>query len=237
MVDRVPWAELEPEFLHQWGWPHGHWQPEHLSVLGPTGSGKSYFYTHVLDQRTKRSGAHAVILVTKPADSSVSRLTSRGWKLRRSWPPEYGEDRVIFWPPSSRDLHARLQQQKRAIYDFLQEQWKANANVIMAFDEIAYLESTLGLRPVIEQWWREARSQGITLVATTQRPRNVSRFMHSETTWVVAFRPDDEDDAKRVAEILGNRRKFTDEVLQLEPYEFLITKRRTREAYISRLPS
>lgn len=235
MADRVPWSELEPAFLSSWGWPGGRWEPEHLAILGPTGSGKSYFMTYVIDQRARRAGASAVIICTKPADKTMLRLARDGaWKVRRTWPPDYGEERIIFWPKSS-GLADGIVKQRKAIYEVLAETWKPDANTLVAFDEIAYVEQELRLQPVVTKYWREARSLGITIVATTQRPRNVSRYMHSEPSWSVAFRPDDEDDAKRVAEIIGGRRLYTPILLDLEPHEFVIVRRRAREAYISRI--
>ncbi|WP_268826909.1 ATP-binding protein [Streptomyces sp. A1-5] len=233
--ERVPWSELGPEFITSWGWPGGKWEPEHLAILGPTGSGKSFFMTHIIDQRARRSGANAVIIATKPADSTMTRLTRSGeWKMRRTWPPSYGEERVIFWPKAT-GLAEGVQQQRKAIYEVLAETWKPDANTIVAFDEIAYVEQDLRLQPFITKYWREARSLGITIVATTQRPRYVSRYMHSEPTWSVAFLPSDEDEAKRVAEIIGGRRKYTEVLMSLEPREFLIIHRRKRLAYISRI--
>lgn len=239
MPDMVSWDELGPAFYAEWGWPGGKWIPEHLALLGPTGSGKTQFMMTVITERCKQSGAHAVILATKPADDTVRGLATKGsgWKIRRTWPPDYGEERVVFWPhgqemKAGQDAYTK---QRAQVYDFLAQLWKPKSNIILGFDEIAYVENELGLGRVINQYWREARSQGITICAATQRPRNVSRQMHSNPSWSVAFRPDDEDDAKRVAEILGSRRNYTPILMELEPYQFLLVRRRTREAYVSRL--
>lgn len=233
-VPEVPWSELKDDFLHEWCWPEGKWQPEHLAVLGPTGSGKTHFTTGVLDERCRKGGAHAVIVATKPADKTVRRLISKGWALRRTWPPGYGEKKVIFWPKSGRPSDGPGRQRK-AILDFLDELWKPDANTIVCFDEIAYLEQELSLRRPINKWWRESRALGITMVATTQRPRGVNRHMAAEPVWSVAFRPDDEDDASRTAEIIGGRKKYRDILMDLDVYEFLIIHRRKREAYRSRM--
>lgn len=235
MAERIPWTQLEPALLDQWGWPQGRWSPEHMAVLGPTGSGKSHFATHLLNRRVVRSGAHAIMVATKPSDSTMQRMTRRGWKIRRSWPPEYGENQVIFWPLSGKPSEG-VGRQQRQIVRMLDDLWKADANLVLMFDELAYLEQELKLQRLITKYWREGRSLGITLMAMTQRPRYVSRYMHSESSWAVAFRPDDEDDAVRVAEIIGGRRLYKPLLLDLTPHEFLIIQRRTREAYISRLP-
>jgi hypothetical protein len=236
-MDRVDWKELEPEFIGAWGWPNGKWEPEHLAILGPTGSGKSKFMGHILTLRCDRGGASAIIICTKPGDKTTAGLVRKGWKLRRNWPPQYAENKVIYWPPSGKPGSAEgIIAQRKAIQKALVDLWKEDSNTIVSFDEIAYIEDDLRLRPTITKYWREARALGITIVASTQRPRNVSRYMHSEPTWSVAFRPDDEDDAKRVAEIIGSRRTYTPELMQLNPYEFILINRRKRTAYISKLP-
>ncbi|TCO52987.1 ATP-binding protein [Actinocrispum wychmicini] len=236
MPDTVPWDELGPAFYREWGWPGGTWIPEHLAILGPTGSGKTQFMLTAISERCRLSGAHAVVLATKPADNTVTSLAPKGWKLRRSWPPDYGETQVVFWPPGqSLTQGQEYAKQRRAVYDFLADLWKPKANIIIAYDEIAYVENELGLRRMVDLYWREARSQGITICASTQRPRNVSRQMHSNPSWSVAFKPDDEDDAKRVGEILGSRRNYGPILMQLEPYQFLLVRRRTQDAYVSKL--
>jgi hypothetical protein len=60
--------------------------------------------------------------------------------------------------------------------------------------------------------------------------------MWSEPSWVVAFRPDDEDEGRRVAEIIGGRSRFLDELMDLKEYEFLMIKRRTGLVYKTKLP-
>lgn len=230
-IERVPWADLKESLVDAWGWPDGKWQAEHMAVLGPTGSGKSLFAGTLLSERTKRSGAHCVMLATKPADSTLKKL---GWPIKRTWPPDYGENQVIYWPPAGRPGDGPGKQ-RAAIKKFLDELWRPDANIIVGFDEIAYIEDDLGLRRMVNRYWREARALGITILATTQRPKNVSRHMHAEPVWSVAFRPDDEDDANRVAEIIGGRKTYRDVLMGLDRYEFLVIHRRNREAYISRV--
>lgn len=236
-LERIPWNQLEPYFLANWGWPDGKWMPEHVAVTGPTGSGKSYLATHLLHQRAVKGGAHVVVIATKPADGTVNRLTAKdkGWKLRKTWPPDYAENRVIFWPPSGKPGEG-VAKQRNAMFNMLDEMWKPDANIIVMFDEIAYLEEELRLRSLITKYWREARALGITIVASTQRPRGVSRYMHSEPSWSIAFKPQDLDDMRRVAEILGSR-EFIPDLSELQRREFILCKKATGEAYISRLTS
>jgi hypothetical protein len=241
MPDRVPWEELAPDFLAAWGYPRGRWQPEHLEILGPTGSGKSFFEKTILAERARLRGSHIVIIATKPADAT---LKSLGWPIVTTWPPAKGwrdqrkVKQVIFWAKAkglSRD--GRLQQ-RQAIEDLLSQLWKPDSNIVVAFDEIAYVQHELDMRTTLETYFREGRGLGITVVASTQRPQGVTRYMHSESTWSVFFAPKDEEDAERMAQVAGNklyyRRVFAE--LDRSRHEFCLVHNLTNEAVISFIP-
>ena len=68
-----------------------------------------------------------------------------------------------------------------------------------------------------------------------QRPQGVARDMHSEASWTVSFRPKDEDDAERYAEVLGSRRQWMPVLMSLDKrkHEFVIKHERTGLAAIS----
>lgn len=232
-LQTIPWHELEPEFIKSWGRPNGKVEAEHISIVGPTGSGKSKFQTYVAKKRAEQRGSHVMIIATKPADSTLKQMH---WPITSKWPPEYGKhEQFILWPKAGRDERDARIHQRDMIKEALQSIWTENANTIVVFDEIAYIEQELGLKVLIERYWREGRSLGISIVATTQRPRNVTRYMWSESTWLVGFPPNDEDEAKRVAEILGGRRAYTEELLRLKRHQFILINRREKEAFISKI--
>lgn len=232
---RVPWAELQPEFLRSWGRPRGKAQPEHVSIYGPTGSGKSYLEKTLLMARANARGSHVVVIATKPADET---LRGTGWPIVKSWPPGYGKDQVIFWARARGLERGGLAEQRRQVAGLLDQLWTPDANRIVAFDELAYLEQDLQLKQQITRFYREGRALGLTLVATTQRPSGVSRYMHSEASWTFAFGPKDEDDRDRVAQVLG-RKGFRDVLDDLDRSrrEFLMIREVTREVYITHIPA
>lgn len=227
----MPWADLGPAFTRSWGRPGGRYDPEHLEILGPTGSGKSWFQAAVLEERARRRHSHILVICTKPADDT---LKSLGWPVIKRWPPNADQKQVLIWPKSGLSV-VRKRQQRDEIVGVLEKIWVPNSNRIVVFDEISYLQHELGLEHLLRTYYREARSQGITIVANTQRPQSVTRFMHSESKWTVAFAPSDEDDAERVAQVLGNKKYYRDVLLELDStkHEFLLVQTTSREAYIS----
>lgn len=242
LPERVPWETLGPDFYKAWCYPKGRWQPEHLCIVGPTGSGKSWFEKTILQERARLRGSHIVIVATKPADAT---LTSLGWPIVTSWPPkkEWGEKRqmnqVIYWARADGLNDEGRTRQKAMVEDLLSKLWKPDSNIIVCFDEIAYLEQELKLKTQLQTYYREARANGITIVANTQRPSGVNRYMWSESTWSVAFRPKDDDDAKRVAQQLGNEVYYARVFDELDRgnHEFVLVHNLTQQAYISSIPA
>lgn len=231
-IERVNWDEFGPELVRTWGMSKGKFTPEHMAIVGPTGSGKSFFAVEMLKMRASMKGSHTVILATKPADKT---MTDTKWPIINKWPPKYDQSQVIFWPKSPK-LNEPLTEQRNSTLEMMNELWHKDSNTVLSFDEIAYVEEELGLKKQVTRYWREARALGITIVATTQRPRFVSRYMWSESSWTVAFRPKDEEDAEQVATVLGNRRYFKDLLMsELNKNEFLIINRDERTAYITKI--
>lgn len=234
-IERVDWADLGPAFIKAWGRPGGKNEPEHLTVYGKSGGGKSYFVGYVLNQRAQARGSAVVAVATKQADRTLRELQ---WPVTDSWPPGYGERQVIFWAKAKGISAEHRIPQRAKVKALMNQLWKPGSNWIVYWDELIYLEQDLKLKTELATFYREGRTNGITNVASMQRPSGVTRLAHSEAGWTVAFPPKDEDDRNRVAEVFGNRARFRvvlDE-LDREKHEFLIRHDRTGEAYISHLP-
>ena len=94
LPERIPWSVLGPEFMRRWGYPRGKRMPEHLEIIGQNGSGKTFFEAQILRQRALLRKTHVVMIATKKDDATVNDM---GWPVIDSWPPNYGQDQVIFW--------------------------------------------------------------------------------------------------------------------------------------------
>lgn len=234
-VERVSWAELGPEFIRNWGRPGGRYDPEHLTVYGKSGGGKSYFIGYVVRQRAAARGSHVVYVATKRTDRTISRI---GWPVTDTWPPGYGENQVIFWARAKGISAEHRIPQRAKVKKLMDALWVPDSNIVVVWDELVYIEVMLGLRPELETYYREGRALGITNVAGMQRPSGVTRLAHSEAGWTAAFPPKDGDDRDRVAEVLGDRARFRLVLDQLDRtrHEFLLRHDRSGESYISHLP-
>jgi energy-coupling factor transporter ATP-binding protein EcfA2 len=219
-----------------------HKQGEHVSLVGQTGSGKTVLGLELCKLIGAHKGsdgrpARVVVLATKPRDQTVTAL---GWPVVKEWPPAYGQEHCVVWPRGGAPSTAA--QRQRAVFRPLLDTIYHEGGQTLYIDEAAYFErpipSGLGLHGTMEQYWTSARALKLTLVAGTQRPRNVSRSMWSEPSWVFIFPPDDLDDLKRVAELSGRKADVLEFSERLGGFEFLVIRRQrggARALYVSRV--
>lgn len=233
-VPREPWSELGPEFAAAWGRADpDDPQPEHMEIIGMNGSGKTYFLMKILQERMIVRNSRIILVVTKQADKVFDKL---GWPVVRNFRELRKYRQCIYWPRTELIGSERRAFHEKLMYEFLSRHWVENAWLVVAFDEIAYIESlSPRVKDLVAMYWREGRSMGITVVAMKQRPQGVQRDMSSETWWTVAFVPKDESDAERFAELFGPRAVWMPVFRQMNPdnHEFLIRHTRRREAFIS----
>jgi len=170
-------------------------QGEHVSLIGPTGTGKTTAMLGLLQQRR-----YVCVLGTKPADETLSSLVQRGGGYKRitAWPPPRVRERVVLWPRVTRasDLPRIAGIMRHALDEaFAEGGW------CIAADEVWFLSHKLKLADMLETYWSQGRSIGLTLVATTQRPAWVPRMMYSQATHLFLWRDADRTNLDRIKDI------------------------------------
>lgn len=241
--DQVPWSELGPDFIENWGHDeHGKLRAEHWEVTGQNGSGKSYLEATALQQRAQRWDTPELVIVTKNTDDSIPLL---GW-------PEVGSyaelrqkkyRQAVCWPKTDLKGQDREAFHEKILYELLSDLWPPPGQqnpIVILLDEVRYIESlSRRLKKLIRMYWREARSHGISVVAGAQRPIDMVRDQHSESRWKAVFPPADQGDMQRFAEMLGRWRDWQPvlESLDQTMHQFVLRNTFTKDAYITWIDS
>ena len=189
-------------------------QGEHVSMIGPTGSGKTTLALNLLPMRQ-----FVIVLATKPRDETMDKLVKEDGYLKvKRWKdiPRIGVRqhlRVIVQPPykSSRDIW----QQAQAFDDVLNAAFIQGGWTIFA-DELFWMQK-LGLNNELETYWTQGRSMNLSLIAGTQRPANVSLFAYDQATHVFFWRDNDERNLKRISGMNGQNAKLIRETVASMP--------------------
>jgi hypothetical protein len=234
VLERKPWSDLAPSFYRSWSKDEkGKYQPEHLEILGQSGSGKSFWITQILVHMARLRKSKIIYIATKQADSTIAQL---GWHVTDSVREVDQHDQVIFWPRTGKTGRARKAYQATKIQELLDHLWQPGANVIIVFDEIATVCALdADVRATVEMYLREGRSHGIVIVMGKQRGQKILPDMHSESAWIVVFHLKTLTDREYAAGLLGGKTEWLPaiESLSKERHEFIIQHQATDTQYIS----
>lgn len=224
-VARIPWSDFLTEF--QWN------QGEHVTLIGTTGSGKTTLALAILPRRT-----YQLVVATKPQDELITELTSRGFKLIREWPPPPPQElpeyrKLIYWPPI--ESVDDIEPQKEAIGNLLRELY-ATGGWTVYLDEVRYVTEFQGHKRLVELLWLQGRSMGLSVVASTQRPRHIPLAAYSQATHLFFWRDNDISNLRRISE-MGAQDVSTIQhhVANLEPHEVFYVNARTNQMVITKV--
>lgn len=232
--EEVPWSVLGPDFIETWGHDDdGKLRAEHWEVTGQSGGGKSYLIATALQQRAERWDTPEIAVLTKQSDDSIPLL---GWPEVHDFAGLKKYRQALFWPRTGLQGEQREKYHEERLYELLSGLWTPDANVVVYFDEVRYIESlSRRLKKQVRMYWREGRSHGISLIAGAQRPVEMVRDQHSESRWKAVFPPADEADMERFAQLLGRKQDWEPVLRSLdqEQHQFVLRNNVTKISYIS----
>lgn len=211
-------------------------QGEHVTVIGPTGAGKTTLVLALLPLRD-----YVMFFGTKPKDRTLDKLVrDKDWRLVRTVdriPKVINKrnGRIVFWPKFTTpdDVPVQAWQIGQAMREaFVSGGWT------LVVDELWYTDHQLGLKPMIEQLWTQGRSIGLSLVAGTQRPAHVSLLAYDQATHVFFWRDNDERNLKRISGMNGlNAQLIRATVSTLAPHHVLYINTRTGYMAVTKAPN
>jgi hypothetical protein len=235
-VEPLPWQD---EFIP---WFRDSWQPgEHMSVIAPTGAGKTTFVGGLLDLRR-----YVLALDPKGGDST---LTGLGYERLSSWPGAKKLDRMIEeneedGKPSRYLVGPRVRTKADSVKlidccrQALNGAYEMGGWTVYVDElQIATDPRMFNLRKEADEILIAARDKGLSFISSYQAPSWVTPHAAKQSTWVAVSYTRDTDVVNRLAEVLGRpKAEIRGALTGLDKYSWLIVGRDPREPYRVTLP-
>lgn len=215
------------EFIrHRWRYRPG----EHVTILGPTGCGKTHL-THQLLEYTAHPKMPAIVLAMKPRDSTTSGFSKRlGYRTVRTWPPVWNPFKAsppgyTLWPKHTFDPDTDDANMYRHFRAAILDAYKRGDRIVYA-DELLGLSSELNLSNELRALWTRGRSMGTALWGSTQKPTHIPLWAYNQAEHLfIAYDPDRRSQ-DRFDEIGGvSPGLIRDTVNRLRKYQFVYIRR------------
>lgn len=219
-------------FMASWKWETG----EHITTIGPTGSGKTILNRMLLRKAPipgpTEPGPFIVVLGIKNRDVELYGPYEReGYEIVRKFNAEPPDDkrsvRVIFAPRSARHGTEGSAEKTKAFRTALHDILETGYWTVYA-DDIQYMAVELKLNPEFKEMWQIGRSEGISLVASSQEPVDIPPMAYNAATHLFLFKNTDDYRVKRLSELAGVNREIVRETLPVLPdHEFVYFNKST----------
>jgi hypothetical protein len=213
-------------------------QGDHVTIIGPTGAGKTHIAVEVAELRT-----YVLFIACKPRDPLISELRSRGYYETRDLELAYVEGRpmhrrVVYWPRfSERETKGdqlREQNLQSAAVRKAFSYARRNGSWCMVIDEGTWVCRDLKLQRVADSMWFQGRTLGVSVIMCAQRPAWVGQYALSQADHLFLFQTAHSEDLKALGDITGVSTytvRQTVSELDAHAHEVLYVNTRSREMY------
>lgn len=231
------------EFLsRRWQYNKG----QHVTVIGPTGCGKTYLCWQLLE-RTAGRHMPAIVLVKKPRDPLISKNAKTfGYRVTQHWPvplslwknndpPGY-----VVWPRTNFNAPVQLDRaQKADVFRRAIMQTYRGGGRFKKRPRILYIDDAYGISQILDlheeliEFWTEGRSMDGGAWTSFQKPSHVPLWAYSQAEHLFLFNDPDRRSRERFAEIGGvDPETVRDTVMELGTHQALYIRRGGRRMCI-----
>ena len=214
-----------------------------MSIVAPTGAGKTTFAAGILDSCRR----FVLALDPKGGDSTLSTL---GYERLSKWPGikemnkklEANEEEglpsryIVGGMSRTEEEEENL---KKTMRDTLTDAWSMGGWTCYA-DELQLLTDPrlMNLKSPVERMLIAARDRGLSFVSSYQSPSWVTPQAARQASWVAVSYTRDDETVSRLAEILGRPKPEVRGVFKgLKKYSWVIVGRDPREPYRVTIPT
>lgn len=213
-LPRPSWDEFMTQFVRRW-------QPgEHVFVYGETGSGKTDLAFRLLNAR--RFG---VAFITKPRDPIFRSALTRGYKRVNSWPPRdvnhINAHHFLLSAKPQKNMQEEVQAQRELIPDAFDHIYRDGGWTVL-MDETMHLSGPLGMGTKLESFAYLARSNKLTGIYCSQRPKRIPVVIPQSCKYAFIARSRRAEDIQTLSELGPDRSDLRAQLSQLRNrHEFL----------------
>jgi hypothetical protein len=231
---RLPWDRFVSKLFHPL-------PGEHVGIIGATGQGKTHLQKSILPY-----WPFVTAFATKNNDNTMdAMIEENGFERFDKWYPLSARDhpRRVIWP-KVRNLREQTEVQRKVFDDAIERIWAEggrpkNAPVgwAIAIDELWWFTQKLNMDEYMKVILLQGRSNGISLIAATQRPAWVPVELYSQSRHLFFFAETDEKNLQRIGEINHrNKPAIRMTVSELEEHQVLYVNTRTGVMARTRAP-